>query len=221
MIKAENIEQRKQTDDGQLVLLHHMNFHIEKGEFVAFIAGAGEGKTSLIKTLGLLTPIKHGKLYIDDIEVSELSAYEKIAFRTKHIGVIFSEFLLIDELTVFENVELPLIYSNIDSAERKRRVEITLAQLNLSHRKKSYPSHLPTELQKQVELARALAIQPKVILVDEPAANISASGYESFMKKLVEINDMGITIVITSDQHQDSKFIHRSLFLENGEIVAK
>lgn len=221
MIKAENIEQRIQTDSGQLVVLDHMNFHIERGEFVAFISDDGVGKTSLIKILGLLTPIKQGKLYIDDVEVLELSSVERIDFRIKHIGVIFSDFLLIDELTIFENVELPLIYSGIDSITREKRVEITLAQLNLSHRKKSYPNQLPPELQKQVELARALVIQPKIILVDEPSTNISISGYESFMKKLVEINETGITVVITSNKHQDSKFIHRGLHLQNGAIIVQ
>ena len=219
MIKAENISQRTYIDTESIALPQQLNFQIESGEFVAFIASDEVEKSMLIKTLGLLAPLSGGELYINDIQISKLNEVEKATFRTRNIGILFRDVLLIDELTVFENVELPLIYLKVGKESRKFRVEKALAQLNLSHRKNHYPGQLQKEMLKQVELARALVIQPKIILVDEPTFNISIMGFEHLMKNLLEINELGITIVITSNEFKDNRFVNRRLYLDNREII--
>lgn len=218
MIKAVNISQRTYIDNGSIALPRQLNFQIESGEFVAFIADDEMEKSMLIKTLGLLSPLVDGELYISDVEVSKLSDIQKSDFRTRNIGILFRDVLLIDELTVFENVELPLIYLKVDKNTRKSRVDKALAQMNLSHRKNHYPGNLQQELLKQVELARAIVIQPKIILVEEPSYNISVTGFENLMKNLLEINELGITIVITSNEFDADRFVHRSLYLDNKEV---
>lgn len=141
MIRAENIEQSINTDKQEL-LLKHLNFHIEKGEFVAFISNNNESKSTLLKIIGLLIPIEKGRLILGNINVTNLSVTEKMTFRTQNIGFVFSEPFLIDELSVFENVELPLSYLKIKREIRKRSVEVVLEQLNLLHRKNYYPRQL-------------------------------------------------------------------------------
>lgn len=218
MIRAENIEQSINTDKQEL-LLKHLNFHIEKGEFVAFISNNNESKSTLLKIIGLLIPIEKGRLILGNINVTNLSVTEKMTFRTQNIGFVFSEPFLIDELSVFENVELPLSYLKIKREIRKRSVEVVLEQLNLLHRKNYYPRQLSRELQQQVAIARALVIKPKIILADEPIAKLSKSGGEEVMKKLAEINEQQVTVVITSNSIENAAYAQKLLFIERGEVV--
>ena len=199
MIRAENIDCIT-TAKGVSTELKPLNFHIEKGEFATMQCSNGLVNATLLKTIGLLLPLQNGRLFINDTLVSELSANSQIEFRKNNIGFLFAEPFLIDELSVFENVELPLTYLGVGRRERKERVEIVLAQLYLSHRKEFLPSQLSKELRYHVALARAFVNQPQLLLVDKPKGH---SNTDELMKMLQEINEQQTTILMTTtvDEH--------------------
>ncbi|MDH5365669.1 MAG: ATP-binding cassette domain-containing protein [Cyclobacteriaceae bacterium] len=218
MIRAKNIEQNVHLGKRESIL-KHLNFHIEKGEFVAFISKNVENKSALLKIIGLLTPIDKGQLTLNSINVTNLSPTKKMALRIRNIGFVFSEPLLIDELSVFENVELPLIYLKLNRKTRKKYVENVLKQLNLLHRKNYYPRQLSKEWQQQVAIARAFVIKPKIILADEPIAKLSMFGGEEVMKRLAQINEQQVTIVITSNSIEKASYAQKLFFIERGEVI--
>ncbi|MCX4277524.1 MULTISPECIES: ABC transporter ATP-binding protein [Muribaculum] len=220
MIKIENLSKVFRTSEVETVALDKVNINVYKGEFVAVMGPSGCGKSTLLNILGLLDNPTGGSYKLNDTEVANLKEKERTRLRKGEIGFVFQSFNLIDELNVFENVELPLTYMGLSASERKKRVNEMLKRMNISHRAKHFPQQLSGGQQQRVAIARAVITDPKLILADEPTGNLDSKNGAEVMELLTELNRQGTTIVMVTHSKHDAGYAHRIIHLFDGNIVA-
>jgi putative ABC transport system ATP-binding protein len=221
MIKTNELVKVFRTDEVETTALNRVNIEISHGEFVAIMGPSGCGKSTLLNLVGLLDNPTSGELWFNDIEVSGFSERQRTNLRKSNIGFVFQSFNLIDELTVFENVELPLLYLNVPSSERRKKVEAVLNKMNIGHRSKHFPQQLSGGQQQRVAIARAVVSRPKLILADEPTGNLDSANGEEVMNLLGELNSEGTTIVMVTHSPSDADKAHRIVQLFDGHIVTE
>lgn len=220
MIKIENLTKTFRTTEVETIALNKVNLEVSEKEFVAIMGPSGCGKSTLLNILGLLDNPTSGSYYLDGKEVGHLKEKDRTNVRKGNIGFVFQSFNLIDELNVFENVELPLTYLHIPSDEHKRRVSEILKRMNISHRAKHYPQQLSGGQQQRVAIARAVVTNPKLILADEPTGNLDSKNGAEVMNLLTELNKEGTTIIMVTHSQHDASFAHRTVHLFDGSVVA-
>jgi len=221
MIKAIELTKVFRTEEVETTALKRVNMVISKGEFVAIMGPSGCGKSTLLNIIGLLENHTSGQLFFLDTEVSELSERERTRFRKSHIGFVFQGFNLIDELNVYENVELPLLYQSVSSSEKRKRVEAALERMKIAHRRKHFPQQLSGGQQQRVAIARAVVANPLLILADEPTGNLDSANGEEVMNLLAELNQEGTTVVMVTHSPVDADKAHRIIQLFDGHIVTE
>jgi putative ABC transport system ATP-binding protein len=221
MIKTLNLKKRYTTEEVETTALNNVNLEVKEGEFVAVMGPSGCGKSTLLNIIGLLDNPSEGEFYFLDVEVSKFSERQRANMRKSNIGFIFQSFNLIDELTVFENVELPLLYQGIETKKRKEMVEEVLDQIQIAHRRDHFPQQLSGGQQQRVAISRAVVGKPKLILADEPTGNLDSKNGEDVMKLLTDLNEAGTTIVMVTHSHIDSEFANRIIHLFDGHIVSE
>lgn len=220
MIEISNISKVFRTSEVETVALNHVTLEIKEGEFVAIMGPSGCGKSTLLNILGLLDNPTEGSYKLLSNEVAGLKEKERTHMRKGKLGFVFQSFNLIDELNVFENVELPLTYLGFSRSERKQMVGDILKRMNLSHRAKHFPQQLSGGQQQRVAIARAVVSNPKLILADEPTGNLDSKNGAEVMNLLTELNKEGTTIIMVTHSQHDSSFAHRVIHLFDGSIVA-
>ena len=221
MIKTENLSMLFTTEDVQTKALNEVSLEIKKGEFVAIMGPSGCGKSTLLNILGTLDLPTSGKYYFDDKEIDKMSESQLTTFRKGNIGFVFQNFNLIDELTVYENVELPLVYLNGKKSERKKKVMEVLERMNIAHRAGHFPQQLSGGQQQRVAIARAVVTDCPLILADEPTGNLDSTNGVEVMELLRELNNQGTTIVIVTHSQRDATYAHRVIHLLDGRVVSK
>ena len=221
MIKTEKLSMLFTTEDVQTKALNGVSLEIKKGEFVAIMGPSGCGKSTLLNILGTLDSSTSGKYYFEGKEIDKMSESQLTSFRKGNIGFVFQNFNLIDELTVFENVELPLVYLNGKKADRKKKVMEVLDRMNIAHRAGHFPQQLSGGQQQRVAIARAVVTDCNLILADEPTGNLDSTNGVEVMELLSELNRQGTTIVIVTHSQRDAKYAHRVIHLLDGRIVSE
>ena len=221
MIKTENLSMLFTTEDVQTKALNEVSLEIKKGEFVAIMGPSGCGKSTLLNILGTLDSSTSGKYFFDGKEIDKMSESQLTSFRKGNIGFVFQNFNLIDELTVYENVELPLVYLNSKKSERKKKVMEVLERMNIAHRAGHFPQQLSGGQQQRVAIARAVVTDCPLILADEPTGNLDSTNGLEVMELLSELNRQGTTVVIVTHSQRDAKFAHRVIHLLDGWIVSE
>jgi len=221
MIKTESLSKIYRADEVETTALNSLDMEIKDGEFVAIMGPSGCGKSTLLNIIGLLDNPSTGKYYFLDQEVSGFSERQRAATRKANIGFVFQSFNLIDELTVFENIELPLLYLNMAAAERKSKVEAIMLKMQISHRSKHFPQQLSGGQQQRVAIARAVVANPKMILADEPTGNLDSRNGNDVMALLSDLNAAGTTIVMVTHSRHDASFSHRIINMLDGQIVTE
>ena len=221
MIKTADLTKVFRTEEIETSALSKVNLHVQKGEFVAIMGPSGCGKSTLLNIIGLLDNPTEGEYYFDGEEVGKLKERNRTMLRKGNIGFVFQSFNLIDELNVYENVELPLIYLKLKARERKEMVEKVLERMKISHRKKHFPQQLSGGQQQRVAIARAVVANPKLILADEPTGNLDSKNGLEVMNLLTELNREGTTIVMVTHSLHDSEFAHRVVNLFDGQIITE
>lgn len=219
MIRTENLSMVFATEDVQTRALNQINLEIGQGEFVAIMGPSGCGKSTLLNILGTLDTPTSGKYFINEIEMTRMSESQLSNFRKKNIGFVFQSFNLIDELTVFENVELPLVYLNVRKSERRRKVMEILEQMNMAHRAGHFPQQLSGGQQQRVAIARAIVTDCPLILADEPTGNLDSTNGIEVMSLLQKLNEQGTTIIMVTHSERDAGYAHRIIYLLDGRIV--
>ena len=209
------------TEDVQTKALNEVSLEIKKGEFVAIMGPSGCGKSTLLNILGTLDSSTSGKYFFDGKEIDKMSESQLTSFRKGNIGFVFQNFNLIDELTVYENVELPLVYLNSKKSERKKKVMEVLERMNIAHRAGHFPQQLSGGQQQRVAIARAVVTDCPLILADEPTGNLDSTNGLEVMELLSELNRQGTTVVIVTHSQRDAKFAHRVIHLLDGRIVSE
>ncbi len=221
MIKSVELTKVFRTEEIETSALNKVDLHIKKGEFVAIMGPSGCGKSTLLNIIGLLDNPTGGEFYFDGEEVGQLKERNRTLLRKGNIGFVFQSFNLIDELNVYENVELPLIYLKLKASERKEMVGKVLERMKISHRKKHFPQQLSGGQQQRVAIARAVVANPKLILADEPTGNLDSKNGLEVMNLLTELNREGTTIVMVTHSLHDSEFAHRVVNLFDGQIITE
>ena len=219
MIKVTDLSKVFRTEEIETTALDKVSFEIKDGEFVAIMGPSGCGKSTLLNIIGLLDNPTEGSYEFQGTEVSRLKERERTRFRKGNIGFVFQSFNLIDELNVYENVELPLRYLNISASERKRKVTDILRRMNISHRTKHFPQQLSGGQQQRVAIARAVVADPKLILADEPTGNLDSRNGKEVMDLLTELNKEGTTIVMVTHSQRDAASAQRIIDMFDGRIV--
>ncbi len=209
------------TDEIETSALNNVSLHIQKGEFVAVMGPSGCGKSTLLNIVGLLDNPTGGEYFFDGQEVGGFKERHRTQLRKGNIGFVFQSFNLIDELNVFENVELPLIYLKLKTRERREMVEKVLERMKISHRRKHFPQQLSGGQQQRVAIARAVVANPKLILADEPTGNLDSKNGLEVMNLLTELNREGTTIVMVTHSLHDSGFAHRIINLFDGQVITE
>lgn len=220
MIKVTNLSKVFRTEEIETTALDGVSFEIGQGEFVAIMGPSGCGKSTLMNILGLLDNPTSGSYELLDHEVGGLKEKERTKFRKGNIGFVFQSFNLIDDLNVYENVELPLRYLNISASERKEKVTEMLKRMNISHRASHFPQQLSGGQQQRVAIARAVVSNPKLILADEPTGNLDSKNGKEVMDLLSELNAEGTTIVMVTHSQKDAAVAKRTINLFDGKIVS-
>lgn len=221
MIKLENLSKVYRTDEIESTALNQVSFEIKKGEFVSVMGPSGCGKSTLLNVLGMLDKPESGSYKFQGTEVSGLNEKGRSSVRKQNIGFIFQNFNLIDELTVFENIELPLIYNKISASERKERVNKLIEKIGIAHRSSHFPQQLSGGQQQRVAVARALITNPPLILADEPTGNLDSSHGNEVMELLCNLNEAGTTIVMVTHSSHDASYSQRIINLLDGQIVSE
>ncbi len=221
MIKTSNLKKIYRTEEVETTALDNVNFEVKGGEYVAVMGPSGCGKSTLLNLLGMLDKPTSGKYFFLDEEVSKYSERQRAQLRKSNIGFVFQSFNLIDELTVFENAELPLLYLGIPASERKKRVHEVLEQMEIMPRKNHFPQQLSGGQQQRVAVARAVIARPKLILADEPTGNLDSAHGEEVMKLLGELHEAGTTIVMVTHSPAYAEYSHRTIHLFDGHIVSE
>ena len=219
MIRVENLSKSFRTEEVETVALDKVSFEVKDGEFVAIMGPSGCGKSTLLNILGLLDNPTGGKYWLGDREVENLKEKERTDVRKGEIGFVFQSFNLIDELSVEENIELPLTYLGVSCTERKKRVQEIMKRMAISHRAKHFPHQLSGGQQQRVAIARAVVFNPKMILADEPTGNLDSKNGAEVMRLLTELNQEGTTIVMVTHNEHDARMAHRIIRLFDGHIV--
>ena len=219
MLKVENLKKSFFTEEIETIALNGVSFEVKEGEFVAVMGPSGCGKSTLLNILGLLDNPTGGKYTLLDKEVGNLRERERTQFRKGNLGFVFQSFNLIDEMTVFENVELPLVYMGVKASERKKRVNEILERMNISHRAGHFPQQLSGGQQQRVAIARAVISNPKLVLADEPTGNLDSKNGQEVMLLLQELNQEGTTIIMVTHSQHDAQYASRTICLFDGQIV--
>ena len=219
MIVTEGLIKVFRAEDIETVALKNVSFKIEKGDFVAVMGPSGCGKTTLLNILGLIDNPNTGTYSIFGQDALALSEKQKTELRKRNIGFVFQNFNLIDELTVQENIELPLIYLGWKKKARKKRVEEVIDKMNISHRKKLFPTQLSGGQQQRVAVARAVVADPPILLADEPTGNLDSMHGEEVMNLLNDLNKEGTTIIMVSHSQRDASYSRRTIHLFDGQII--
>ncbi|MFP4064529.1 MAG: ABC transporter ATP-binding protein [Bacteroidales bacterium] len=221
MIKAIDLTKVFRTEEVETTALNNVSFGINEGEFVAIMGPSGCGKSTLLNILGLLDNPSSGQYHFLDQEVSGHSEKQRANLRKRNIGFVFQNFNLIDELSVFENVELPLIYLGYSASERKKRVDEVLEQMQIMHRRNHFPLQLSGGQQQRVAVCRAVVAKPHIILADEPTGNLDSAHGDEVMQLLESLNKNGTTIIMVTHSQRDASFAQRIIRLFDGQIVTE
>ncbi|MFT3737605.1 MAG: ABC transporter ATP-binding protein [Breznakibacter sp.] len=221
MIRTVNLNKIFRTSEIETWALNNVNFEVKKGEFVAIMGPSGCGKSTLLNIIGLLDNPSGGDYFFDGTNVAQYRESQRTGFRKGNIGFVFQSFNLIDELNVFENVELPLLYLKIGARQRAQMVQKVLERMNIAHRAKHFPQQLSGGQQQRVAIARAVVANPKLLLADEPTGNLDSKNGLEVMELLTELNKEGTTIVMVTHSVHDSGFAHRVANLFDGQIIAE
>ena len=221
MIKTENLQKVFRTDEVETWALNNVSIEVKEGEFVAIMGPSGCGKSTLLNILGLLDNPTGGKYYLNGVEVGSYTESQRTSLRKGVIGFVFQSFNLIDELNVYENIELPLLYLGVPSAERKRKVEAAMERMGITHRAKHFPQQLSGGQQQRVAIARAVVSGPKLILADEPTGNLDSKNGWEVMELLTELHKEGTTIVMVTHSQHDAGFADRVINLFDGQVVTE
>ncbi|HET8735520.1 MAG TPA: ABC transporter ATP-binding protein [Pricia sp.] len=221
MIQIQNLKKSFRTEEVETLALHKVNLKVEDGEFVGIMGPSGCGKSTLLNIIGMLDNPTEGSYNFAGHEVAGLRESQRTQLRKGNLGFVFQSFNLIDELTVFENVELPLIYIKENKTSRREKVMKVLERMKIAHREKHFPHQLSGGQQQRVAIARAVVTNPKLILADEPTGNLDSKNGLEVMNLLTELNQEGTTIVMVTHSDHDSHFAHRVVNLFDGQIVTE
>lgn len=219
MLSLQNVSKVFRTEAMETTALNEININISKGEFVAIMGPSGCGKSTLLNIIGLLDDITSGEYYFIDEEVSKYKERQLAQVRKKSIGFIFQSFNLIDELSVFDNVELPLLYQKVPAAERKERVEKILEKVGIATRRDHMPQQLSGGQQQRVAVARAIVGEPNLILADEPTGNLDSTNGEDVMNLLTQLNEEGTTIVMVTHSQSHAEYAQRIINMLDGKVL--
>ncbi|GAB5474519.1 MAG: ABC transporter ATP-binding protein [Maribacter sp.] len=221
MIQIQNLKKSFRTEEVETLALNNVNFSVEEGEFAAIMGPSGCGKSTLLNIIGMLDNPTEGSYKFAGHEVGGLKERQRTELRKGNLGFVFQSFNLIDELTVFENVELPLIYLKMGKSERREKVMKVLERMKIAHREKHFPHQLSGGQQQRVAIARAVVTNPKLILADEPTGNLDSKNGIEVMNLLTELNQEGTTIVMVTHSDRDSHYAHRVINLFDGQVVTE
>lgn len=221
MIHLHHLTKIYRSNSIETKAVDEVNFKVSKGEFVSIMGPSGCGKTTLLNIIGLLDTFDSGLFILDDIDVKKLNEKKKVQLRKSNIGFVFQNFNLLDELTVFENIELPLVYQGMKTLDRKNRVNDILDQIGLGHRSKHYPFELSGGQQQRVAVGRAIITKPKLILADEPTGNLDSQHGNEIMEMLSKLNEDGSTIIMVTHSMNDAAYTNRIVKLLDGQIVSE
>jgi len=221
MIKTVKLTKVFRTEEIETMALNEVNFEVKKGEFTAIMGPSGCGKSTLLNIIGLLDNPTSGSYFFDGTDIANYRESQRTNLRKGNIGFVFQSFNLIDELNVFENVELPLLYLKIGARERKEKALEVLERMKIAHRAKHFPQQLSGGQQQRVAIARAVVANPKLILADEPTGNLDSKNGIEVMNLLTELNREGTTIVMVTHSMHDAGFAHRVMNLFDGQIVTE
>ena len=221
MIKTVALEKVFRTEEVETLALSKVSIEVKEGEFVAIMGPSGCGKSTLLNILGLLDNPTTGEYYLNGIEVSRYTEAQRTKLRKGIIGFVFQSFNLIDELNVYENIELPLLYMGVSAAERKKKVQEAMERMAIVHREKHFPQQLSGGQQQRVAIARAVVANPKLILADEPTGNLDSKMGGEIMDLLCSLNREGTTIVMVTHSQHDAGFASRIINLFDGQVVTE
>ena len=219
MIKTEKLSKVFSTEDVETLALSEVDIHVKRGEFVAVMGPSGCGKSTLLNIVGLLDNPTEGTYAFNGTDITHLKEKDRTQFRKGNIGFIFQSFNLIDELNVYDNVELPLIYLKLKSAERRKMVDDVLKRMKIGHRTKHFPQQLSGGQQQRVAIARAVIANPGLILADEPTGNLDSKNGIEVMNLLAELNQEGATIIMVTHSDRDAGYAHRVINLFDGQVI--
>ncbi|UOQ54857.1 ABC transporter ATP-binding protein [Hymenobacter cellulosivorans] len=219
MLQINHLEKIYRTEEVQTKALNDVSLTVQEGEFVAIMGPSGCGKSTLLNIIGLLDEPDGGTFAFAGTDVTHVTERRRAELRKTHIGFVFQSFNLIEELTVAENVELPLIYLGVGAAERKQKVERVLEKMQIMHRRNHFPQQLSGGQQQRVAVARAVVNSPRLILADEPTGNLDSSNGNEVMELLTELNEAGTTIVMVTHSEHDARYAHRVVRLLDGQVV--
>ena len=221
MLRIENLSKVFRTEEVETWALNKVNIEVKEGEFVAIMGPSGCGKSTLLNILGLLDNPTSGEYYLNGIEVSKYTEAQRTKLRKGIIGFVFQSFNLIDELNVYENIELPLLYMGVSASERKQKVKEAMERMAIVHREKHFPQQLSGGQQQRVAIARAVVANPKLILADEPTGNLDSNNGQEVMELLTELNKEGTTIVMVTHSQHDAGYASRIINLFDGQVVTE
>ncbi len=221
MIQTENLQKIFKTEEVETWALNNVSIAIQEGEFVAIMGPSGCGKSTLLNILGLLDNPTSGTYSLNEREVSRFTESQRTNLRKGEIGFVFQSFNLIDELNVYENIELPLLYMGVSASERKKKVNAVMERMGIMHRSKHFPQQLSGGQQQRVAIARAVVASPKLILADEPTGNLDSKNGKEVMELLNELNKEGTTIVMVTHSQHDAGYAGRVINLFDGQVVAE
>lgn len=221
MIKIQNLSKVFRTEELETKALNEISLEIKEGEFVTIMGASGCGKSTLLNIVGLLDNASSGSYKLLNQEINNLKESERSKIRKQNIGFVFQNFNLIDELSVYDNIELPLIYNNVNASERKKKVEAIAERLAISHRLKHFPQQLSGGQQQRVAVARALINDPKIILADEPTGNLDSKNGNEVMELLTDLHANGATILMVTHSDYDASFSQKTIFMKDGMVLSE
>ncbi len=221
MIKIQNLSKVFRTEELETKALNEISLEINEGEFVTIMGASGCGKSTLLNIVGLLDDVSSGSYKLLNQEINGLKEKERAKIRKENIGFVFQNFNLIDELSVYDNIELPLIYNNVNASERKKKVEAIAERLAISHRLKHFPQQLSGGQQQRVAVARALINDPKIILADEPTGNLDSKNGNEVMELLTDLHANGATILMVTHSDYDASFSQKTIFMKDGMVLSE
>ena len=221
MINIQKLERVFRTEEVETTALNQVDLSVKKGEFVSIMGPSGCGKSTLLNLIGLLDSATSGSYQLLDKEMVGSSESQRAAIRKENIGFVFQNFNLIDELSVYDNIELPLIYNKVAASERKKRVQVMAERLGIVHRLKHFPQQLSGGQQQRVAVGRALINEPKIILADEPTGNLDSKNGNEVMELLTHLHEQGATIVMVTHSEQDASFSDRTILMKDGMVLSE
>jgi len=221
MIKLQNVTKSFRTDEVETTALNSINIDVEEGEFVAVMGPSGCGKSTLLNILGMIDNVSEGNYFFNGVDVAGHTEQQLSVARKQNLGFIFQSFNLIDELSVFENVELPLLYQGVAAPERKQRVEAVLEKIAIIQRRNHLPQQLSGGQQQRVAVARAVVSNPKLILADEPTGNLDSVNGEDVMQLLTRLNGEGTTIVMVTHSQPHAEYAQRVINMLDGHVLSE